>query len=182
LGRKHRGTMIAAMKPLVLFALAAPLLLAAGCSREEAASEAGGAVATSSESHAAHMHENDATKPVLPEGERWATDEPLRASMLKIRAGVEATMPAYQSGALDANQARSLSATIEQNVAYMIQNCKLEPEPDAALHVLIGRMMTASEAMKREPASPAGWPELMAVLRDYTATFDHPGWKPIETH
>jgi len=171
--------MLAAMKPLVLFALAAPLLLAAGCGREEAAPEPDSAAVASSESHAAHVHENAATQPVLPAGKRWVTDEPLRASMLKIRAGVEETMPAYQSGALDANQAQSLSATVEQNVAYMIQNCKLEPEPDAALHVLIGRMLTASEAMKKEPASQAGWPGLLAVLDDYAATFDHPGWKPI---
>jgi hypothetical protein len=167
------------MKLLVLLALAAPLLLAAGCGREEAAPETPSAAA-SSESHAAHTR--DATGPVLPEGQRWATDEPLRASMLKIRAGVEETMPAYQSGALDANQAQSLSATVEQSVEYMIQNCKLEPEPDAALHVLIGRMLTASEAMKKEAVSQAGWPELLAVLRDYAATFDHPGWKPVEIH
>jgi hypothetical protein len=171
--------MLAAMKPLVLFALAAPLLLAAGCGRDEAPPERDNAAAASSESHGARVHENDATGPVLPEGKRWLTDEPLRASMLKIRAGVEETMPAYQSGALDANQAQSLSATVEQNVAYMIQNCKLEPEPDAALHVLIGRMLTASEAMKKQPASQAGWPGLLAVLDDYAATFDHPGWKPI---
>jgi len=71
-------------------------------------------------------------------------------------------MPAYQSGALNANQAQSLSATVEQNVTYMIQNCKLEPQPDAALHVLIGRMLTAVEAMKKDPArKPVGlrsWP------------------------
>lgn len=173
--------MIAAMKSLVLIALAAPLLLAVGCGRDEAAPGTDSTAAASSEAHAAHIHANDATGPVLPEGDRWATDEPLRASMLKIRASVEEAMPAYQSGALDPNQAQSLSATVEQNVAYMIQNCKLEPQPDAALHVLIGRMLTASEAMKKDPASQAGWPELMAVLHDYTATFDHPGWRPIET-
>ncbi len=164
------------MKILVLFALAASLVLAIGCGREEAGPEPDSAAVASNESHAAHTHENDATAPVLAEGERWATDEPLRASMLKIRTGVEATMPAYQSGVLDANQAQSLSATVEQNVTYMIQNCQLEPEPDAALHVLIGRMLTASAAMKKDPASPAGWPELMAVLHDYAATFDHSGW------
>lgn len=98
------------------------------------------------------------------------------SGMLKIRTGVEATMPAYQSGVLNANQAQSLSATVEQNVTYMIQNCKLEPESDAALHVLIGRMLTASETMKKDAGSPAGWPELMAVLHDYAAAFDHPGW------
>jgi len=169
------------MKVLVLFALAAPVVLVAGCGREEAASESDSPAVASSESHAAHIHENDATAPVLPEGERWATDEPLRASMLKIRAGVEETMRAYERS-LDANQAQSLSATVEKNVTYMIENCKLEPEPDAALHVLIGRMLTASEAMKKDPASQAGWPELMAVLHDYAATFDHPGWKPIGIH
>jgi hypothetical protein len=164
------------VKTLVLFALPASLMLAVGCGREKSGPEPDGAAVASSESHAAHIYENDATAPVLAEGERWATDEPLRASMLKIRAAVEATLPAYKSGVLNANQAQSLSATVEQNVTYMIQNCKLQPEPDAALHVLIGRMLTASEMMKKDPASPAGWPELMAVLHDYGAAFDHSGW------
>jgi hypothetical protein len=164
------------MKTLISIVLAASLALAAGCGREKAQPEPGSAAVASSETHAAHTQRNDAAAPVLAEGERWATDEPLRVSMLKIRAGVEATMPAYQSGALDASQAQSLSATVEQAVTYMIQNCKLEPEPDAALHVLIGRMLAASEAMKKDPASPAGWPELSAILHDYAATFDHPGW------
>ena len=74
-----------------LCALAASLVPAAGCGRHEALPE----------SHPAHTHDGDATAPVLPEGELWATDEPLRAAMLKIRAGVEEMMPAYQSGTLD---------------------------------------------------------------------------------
>lgn len=169
------------MKTLLLSALAVPLVLAAGCGREDTTPEPDSRAVTSSESQAAHEHDNNATAPVPPDGERWATDEPLRASMLKIRAGVEETMPAYQSGALNANQAQSLGATVEESVTYMIQNCKLEPEPDAALHVLIGRMLTASEAMKKDPASQAGLPQLMGVLHDYAATFDHPDWQPLAT-
>jgi len=66
---------------------------------------------------------------------------------------------ADQSGALSADQAQSLSATVQHNVTYMIQNCKLEPEPD------------------KDPASQAGVPQLMVVLHDYAASFDHPAWK-----
>lgn len=164
------------MRTLALWVAATPLIFAAGCGREEAAPETDAVAVLSSESH---THEHDGAAPALAEGERWATDAPLRASMLKIRAGVEETMSAYQIGALAPNQAQALGATVEENVAYMIQNCKLEPEPDAALHVLIGRMMTASEAMKKDPSSQAGWPVLMAVLHDYEATFDHPGWAPM---
>jgi hypothetical protein len=61
----------------------------------------------------------------------------------------------------------------------MIANCRLEPQPDAALHVLIGRMLGAAEALRENPAAPGGMPELVAVVRAYGASFDHPGWQPL---
>jgi hypothetical protein len=61
----------------------------------------------------------------------------------------------------------------------MVENCKLEPEPDAALHVLIGRLLSAAGAVREDPGSPDGVPQLVAVLHDYGATFDHPGWSQL---
>jgi hypothetical protein len=33
--------------------------------------------------------------------------------------------------------------------------------------------------LRADPASPGGMPKLVSVLRDYGATFDHPGWEPL---
>jgi len=127
--------------------------------------------------HDSHAHDTrHEVAPVPPRGQLWPTDEPLRAAMSKIRAAVEAAEPAYGRAQLQAEDARALAQVVEQSVAYMVANCRLPPEPDAALHVLIGRMMTAAGSLNRDAGSDAGLPQLVAVMRDYRSSFDHPGW------
>lgn len=120
--------------------------------------------------HAAHM-----AAPTLESGQLWATDEPLRAAMQRIRAAVDQAGSAQEKKQFTLKEAQSLAATVEENIAYMVANCKLEAKPDAALHVLIGRMLSAAASLKKESASD-GVSQLRAVLHDYQSTFDHPGW------
>jgi hypothetical protein len=112
------------------------------------------------------------------EGQRWATDAPLREAMLRIRDGVAARATAFHEGTLSAAEGQALAAAVEGDVQFMIANCRLAPEPDAALHALIGRMLGAAEALRDAPLSADGVPQLEAVLNDYGATFDHSGWEP----
>lgn len=108
-----------------------------------------------------------------PEGELWATDAPLRAAMTRIKEAVETNEPAWRQGDLGASEAGALAALVEKDVAYMVENCQLAPEPDAALHVLIGRMMGAAAALQADPMSDEGVPRLVSVVQDYEETFDH---------
>jgi hypothetical protein len=123
-----------------------------------------------------HAHAAHGAAPELAEGQRWATDAPLREAMLRIRDGVAASAPAFHASALSADAARALAAAVEADVQFMIANCRLEPEPDAALHALIGRMLGAAEALRAGPLSADGLPRLEAALNDYGSAFDHPGW------
>ncbi|MGY0798804.1 hypothetical protein ACW7G0_07110 [Lysobacter sp. A286] len=127
--------------------------------------------------HAGH----DQAAPVLAEGQRWATDAPLRAAMTRIRDTVADNLPAYHEGRLQVEDADALAIGVGNDIDYMVANCELDPEPDAALHVLIGRMMGATGALKTDPASVEGMPQLVAVVNDYQATFDHEGLQPL-TH
>lgn len=127
--------------------------------------------------HAAH-----APAPVLAEGERWATDAPLREAMLRLRGEVLARLPAFHAGTLDAADAGALATAVEADVGFMVRNCKLEPEPDAALHGLIARMLAAATVLRTDPASGKGMPELVSVLDAYSSEFDHPGWPPLPAH
>ena len=120
----------------------------------------------------------DAGAPMPAEGQRWATDAPLREAMLWIRDGVALNATAFHDGTLSAAAAQTLAAAVEGDVQFMIANCRLAPEPDAALHALIGRMLGAAEALRDDPLSTGGLPQLEAVLNDYGATFDHSGWEP----
>jgi len=159
------------------------LLLAAfsiGCSRHVPPHESSPVNTSASGSPESHDAFNDehtahAAAPTLAPGQLWTTDEPLRTAMQRIRVAVERVARAYQQKQLMPPDAQALAATVEENITYMITNCKLEPKPDAALHALIGRMLSAAASLKKDPASDAGVPQLRAVLHDYQSTFDHPG-------
>ena len=126
-----------------------------------------------------HGHTDHVAAPVPPAGQLWATDVPLRSAMTRIRSAVEQNRSAYERGVLQAESAAALAAAVEADVRYMVENCRLEPEPDAALHALIGRLLSAAGAVREDPGSPDGVPQLAAVLHDYGATFDHPGWSQL---
>lgn len=128
----------------------------------------------------AHVHHpTSAAAPARTEGQRWATDAPLRAAMTRIRAGVAGQRGAFDHGKLAAAAAATLAATVQDEVQFMITHCTLDPAPDAALHALIGRLLTAASALRAEPQSPAGLPQLLAVLEDYGSSFEHDGWTPL---
>lgn len=127
-----------------------------------------------------HDHGHDhGTPPQLAEGQLWTTDAPLRAAMTRIRAAVDKNTPGYRQGTLQPADARALAAAIEDDIAYMVANCKLEPEPDAALHVLIARMMNAAAVLKTDAMSEMGLPQVVSALTEYGSTFDHPDWAPM---
>src|SRR5690606_1871285 len=105
-----------------------------------------------------------------PEGTLWPTDESLRTAMSRIQAAAERAVAARP---LTREAAHALAGTVEENVAYMVENCKLPPEPDAALHVLIHRMLSAANLMKQDASSNAAVEQLVGTLHDYYRTFDH---------
>ncbi|HEU4653740.1 MAG TPA: hypothetical protein VFS47_07125 [Steroidobacteraceae bacterium] len=124
--------------------------------------------AQNAKEHAAHEGH---TAPVLPAGKRWATDEPLRTGMSRIG---DATARAVIAGQpVSAATGDALAQTVEQNVTYIVQHCQLQPDADAALHVIIGRMMTAASQLKGDASRDTGLKELTEALAEYRRTFDH---------
>jgi hypothetical protein len=131
-----------------------------------------------------HKHEHGATevhKLKLNHGKKWATDEPLRKGMSEIRSLVDAQHGAIHKGRLKPAEYAALGAKIEAQVGYIVQNCKLAPDADANLHVIVEEMLEGVEAMKgEEKESPrAGAGKVVDALNDYGKHFDHPGWKRL---
>jgi hypothetical protein len=118
--------------------------------------------------HDAHdRHRAAVTAP--PEGKLWPTDAPLRAGMSRIESALE------QAGGQPVTQdkAQDLARVVRENVNYIVRNCKLPPEPDAALHVLIGRMMSAASQLESGAGTGAAVAQLESALQEYRSHFDH---------
>ncbi|MDE2248362.1 MAG: hypothetical protein KGJ96_07295 [Xanthomonadaceae bacterium] len=126
------------------------------------------AQAHSSSEH--HAHQQLATQQLeLDHGRLWRTDASLREGMERVRAA--AADSARQAGSgeqMTARQSRALAASIQDSVAFMVTHCHLQPEADANLHILLGRLLAAD-----------GLPQVLDVLDLYPRYFAHPGWRPI---
>ena len=122
---------------------------------------------------AAHEHDHGAAevKLVLDQGKKWPTDAPLRQGMENIRAALGAGMK-YQA----------LANKVNAEVAGIVQNCKLEPQADAQLHIVIAELMAGAEAMEGKVQGETrrdGAEKVARALNAYGAHFDHAGWKRL---
>ena len=132
---------------------------------------------------AAHSHDAAAPhKLSLNQGRKWATDEPLRAGMGRIRGLVEPQLGAAHAGKLTPAQYRELATQVENEVGGIVANCKLEPKADAMLHLVIADIGAGTDTMAGKDAHvrPAfGLVKVAQAVNRYSSHFDHPGFKPI---
>jgi hypothetical protein len=130
-----------------------------------------------------HAHDGpDAVKLQLDAGRKWATDEPLRTGMSRIRGLVAPQLGAAHAGKLSAAQYAALASSIENEVAGIVANCKLEPKADAMLHVVIMEIGTGTDAMagKTPGVAPAeGLVHVATAVNEYRRFFQHPGLAAI---
>lgn len=106
------------MKSLFTIA-AAPLLLLAAMAAPPAHAQDG---------HGHHAPATAAAQEVP--AQRYDTDAQLRAGMGKIRTAVDA-LGHYERGHMGREQALTFATEVQEQVAYLIANCKLAPEADA---------------------------------------------------
>lgn len=120
-----------------------------------------------------HQHGDMHSMLRLDQGQPWGTDAALVEGMERIRDAVNeaAALPA-----LDADSAAALAQSIQKQVDFLIANCRLEPDADATLHVFIAQLLNAAAALRKDPASAEGLPQLQETLRTYPQYFAHPGW------
>lgn len=131
------------------------------------------------EDHAHHGH--GAAKLSLNHDKKWSTDEPLRHGMETLRVAFAGHLHAIHKGALSAAEFKMLGEKTEAEVANMVAQCKLDPEADAMLHLVIADMVEGADLMvgktKGKPA--AGAHKVVTALNNYGRYFDHPKWKNL---
>ncbi len=115
----------------------------------------------------------------LDRGKPWATDASLRQGMERVRKAVSLAQTASVDGVLNKAGAQTLSAEIDGSLAFMFEHCRLAPEADANLHILLERLMHASNSLKEHTSSADGVSEVLRVLEIYPRYFAHPEWTPV---
>lgn len=148
-----------------------------------------GLMAAQEESHRedAHGHEHDGASAdihlELNNGEKWATDAPLRKGMENIHGALATRLPEIHDNSLPADGYQGLAEDIQREVRYMISNCKLPPAADAQLHILLAALIQGSATMQSDQNPRQGAMRIVQALDTYGEYFAHPDWKslPSET-
>lgn len=157
-------------------AVAATAVVVLGASHAFAATGPVGA-APAAETAVAHQHDT-AGHPglTLDNGRKWATDLPLRRNMDAIRTLMATRLPGIRGGTLPASDYEALGRTVEGHVADIVGNCKLTPEADAVLHVIVAQLLAGADQMKAGNDAAAGADKVVSAANDYGEYFEHPGW------
>lgn len=128
----------------------------------------------------AHGHA-DAPTLILDHGKRWPTDAPLRHHMNDIRATMAGSLARIEQGTLPRADYVKIGASVESKVASIIADCKLPPEADAMLHVIVAGLVDGADVMQGKSAGEpaAGAHKVVTALDNYAQYFDHAGFEPL---
>ena len=130
--------------------------------------------------HAEHAAESGKLR--LDNGRKWEPDSPLRDGMSRIRMLVEPGLASAITGKLDPAQYVALAARVEGEIGYIVANCKLAPEPDEVLHVILAEIVAGTEAMNGKSAvhdPRQGLAQVASAVNSYASHFRHPGFEPV---
>ena len=117
----------------------------------------------------------------LDQGRKWPTDEALRRNMEEIRAALAQRRNEILGDWLTPEQERALAGTIENRVAAIVADCKLEPRADANLHFIVADLVQAADILQGKASGPRRNGATLAVraTQMYATYFDHPGWRRV---
>lgn len=125
-----------------------------------------------------HDHSHDeAAAPAqlsLNKGQKWATDDALRQAMGRIRTELAAS----QGGKGTQEQQHALGNKVNEQIAFLMQNCKLDKEADAMLHLILAEIIAGADALTGQDGdrARAGADKIGHALKNYATYFEHPGW------
>ncbi|MGE5478023.1 MAG: hypothetical protein ACM3Q1_15305 [Bacteroidales bacterium] len=119
-----------------------------------------------------HSHSHAAAGTVAPAAAKVATDAALRQGMEDIRATMASGL-AKRPGPADYPR---LADAVEAGIDRITQTCKLDPDADARLHLLLARMIDGVGRLRGADKQQVGVALILGALDEYGRTFDHPGW------
>ncbi|MCB0350035.1 MAG: hypothetical protein KDD38_02555 [Bdellovibrionales bacterium] len=128
------------------------------------------------QAHDHHHHEKTELKLSFNNGKKWPTDLALRSNMDAIHDHIKSKIKKIHAGDMTDGEFKKLGEQIKTNTDDIFKNCKLEPEADAQLHLVMAGILTASEKLvgkaslqeKRKAVD-----EILSHYKSYLKYFDH---------
>lgn len=129
-----------------------------------------------------HSHgEGTSTQLTLDHGKKWATDDSLRQGMSRIRDALNAELHAIHSDKFTVGQYQALAQKMNEQLAFMVKNCRLEPKADAVLHLILADIIAGTDILlAQQGEAHQGVVKIVHALENYAAYFDHPGWHGLK--
>ena len=129
-------------------------------------------------------HHDAATQPVplqFDQGRKWSTDEALRLNMGALRDAFAARREAILQKSLSWEDSKALGVEIEQRVIAILTDCRLGPEADRNLHLIVAELVQASDVLQGKTRQPRerGVTQALRAVHMYAVYFDHPGWQAV---
>ena len=128
-----------------------------------------------------HNHEQASTHQTiqLNQGEKWPIDASLHIGMSEIKNSIEDNIAEIHHKKFTNLQYKSLAGKIDDQLAYLFENCKLPAGADAQLHILLFDIMQASKQMQSSDNPRAGAITTIKVLQKYPHYFDDKEWQAL---
>ena len=143
------------------------------------------ALAAPMASIAASAHDHGSAAPQqlqLNAGKKWDTDAPLRQAMAAVHQSVTQILPAAHEGKATAANYDAFGQAIDQQIAYMVENCKLPADADAQLHIVVAELMAGAEAAQGKQGDnqrAAGGVRVARAANAYGQHCSHTRWKAV---
>lgn len=127
-----------------------------------------------------HRHDkHSAAKPTLNNGKLWQTDAPLRKGMDGIRHSMDVALPRIHADDFSGEQYLTLAKNVQDYIEFMVKNCKLPPDIDAQVHLVLEQIIAGVSTMEGKNGQSSGAVMIVQALNTYGQHFDHPGWPSL---
>lgn len=151
-----------------------------GCREHSHGKDNGHAAAEGHHEHGNVDPDKAAASLTLNNGQKWQTDETLRAGMTSIRDQLQAAVKPIHAETYSPDDYKALAAGIEKEIGTIVSKCKLPPEVDNQFHLVLTQITAGTELMKKDGNRMSGAVKVIQGLSSYEKFFEHPGWKAIQ--
>lgn len=110
---------------------------------------------------------------------KWQGDDSMRKGMSEIRTVIASHLHEIHEDHLGGKGYKVLAISIQKQVDYMLENCRLSVEVDEQLHMVLAQVIEGIAEMENNSYPRKGAVKIIKALNAYGKHFEHSGWQPV---